>query len=420
MVAARRPRRPVLACEMALQGGGQGVAALAVVRQRSLELSIVVTGREIARGDVLVERAGVHVGGHLQGGEPAAYRAARGDPADPQAAADGLRQRVDVDHVGRGARAQARRLGALVAQGGVDAVLEDEERALLRELDQPLPAGRREIAARRVVARRLERAQLHLVARQHALQRGDVEAVLVDGDADDAGAGVLERGEQAGERRRLDHRHVVGAEHRPRHEVEALPGPGGDDDLLGRSRESGRCAAPRQLLAQLRQALGVEIGEGGAARLRQHLVGDRPQLGHRVELAGRPPHGQGDDVLLPRGAELVLQDLRGVRQAPLGQHVGLPLAVPGLGRRGRPRRHEGPASDARGHVAQLGQPPVHARRGQVVDRGGGGQLAGGGELVAGRQAPGVDCLHEEVHERAGDRTVLGAVQSRKRRQIKFV
>src|SRR4030088_1349121 len=51
-----------------------------------------------------------------------------GYPADPQAAADGLRERVDVDHVRWGLGAQAPRPRALVAQRRVHALLQHEER----------------------------------------------------------------------------------------------------------------------------------------------------------------------------------------------------------------------------------------------------------------------------------------------------
>src|SRR6267378_6812268 len=80
VVPPRRPRGPALAGEMPVQGGHERIAALAVVRQGALELAIVVARREVAGGDVLVQRAGVDVRVHLQRGQATEDRTARGNP----------------------------------------------------------------------------------------------------------------------------------------------------------------------------------------------------------------------------------------------------------------------------------------------------------------------------------------------------
>src|SRR6185312_2577297 len=76
----------------------------------------------------------------------------------------------------------------LEAQVGVDAVLGDEEVAGDRQLGEAVAALRREVAPGGVLAGGLEHAQLHLVAGEHALERVDVEAVLVHRDPDHARA----------------------------------------------------------------------------------------------------------------------------------------------------------------------------------------------------------------------------------------
>ena len=118
--------------------------------------------------------------------EAVEHRPARGDPADPQAAADDLRERVHVQHVRRAPLRAARSSARPRSAGRVDAVLEDEEVALARQLDQLRPALGGQVDARRVLARGLHRDQLHLVAGEHLLERVHVQAVAVDGNADDA------------------------------------------------------------------------------------------------------------------------------------------------------------------------------------------------------------------------------------------
>jgi hypothetical protein len=68
------------------------------------------------------------------------HRPAGSDPAGAKSRAHGLRERVDVDHVAGRQRSQRPRVVALEAQVAVDAVLEDEETVLARELDEPLAA----------------------------------------------------------------------------------------------------------------------------------------------------------------------------------------------------------------------------------------------------------------------------------------
>ena len=224
--------------------------------------------REVARGEVLGQRRGVDVGVELELHEAAEDRAARRDPADAQPAADRLRERVDVDDVRRRLLAQARQRGAVVADRRVDAVLEDEEAARARELDEALAAPRREVGAGRVRARRLQRDELDLVAREDPLERVDVRALVVDRQRQHARAGRLQRAEDAGERRRLDDGDVAGVRSRAGDEVDRLARAGGDEDLVGGCRVARVAAELGEALAQRGEALDLEVARDGARRTR--------------------------------------------------------------------------------------------------------------------------------------------------------
>jgi len=73
---------------------------------------------------------------------------------------------------------QARLLGAVEADRGVDAVLQHEERALPRERGQPLGALVGEVATGGVLSGGPQRDELDLVASEDALERVHVEPTL--------------------------------------------------------------------------------------------------------------------------------------------------------------------------------------------------------------------------------------------------
>ena len=91
------------------------------------------------------------------------------------------------------------------------------------------------------------------MAGEHPLERVDVEAVLVHGDADHARAGALERdsSRRMSATRRNDD--VARLEQRARHEVDALAGARGDDDLVGLLGQAALARRAGELLAQLGQ-----------------------------------------------------------------------------------------------------------------------------------------------------------------------
>ncbi len=115
---------------------------LAVEGARPFGLRRVGAAREVAGERELVQGRRVDVVGALRGDDPVEHRAAGRDPAEPQAAPERLRERVDVDHVSRGLGAQRRSLLAGEAQVAVDAVLEQEEPVATGELQQPCPPRR--------------------------------------------------------------------------------------------------------------------------------------------------------------------------------------------------------------------------------------------------------------------------------------
>ena len=336
------------------------LGAEAVADARLGQQAVVAVAREVARRDVLVERGRVQVGGHLQRHEAVEDRAARGDPADAHAAADRLRERVDVDHVARRLAAQRRRRVAVEGQPRVDAVLEHEERALARQLEQALAALAGEMAAGRVLARGLERDELDRVAREHALERLDVEAVGVGGDAEHARAGRLEGAEDPDVRRRLDADDVVLADDRARDEVDRLARAGGDQDLLAVDGEALLLAEQAELVAQLRHALDVrvrervrpELGEGGGRR--------GGQLGYRQRLHRGQPDAEGDHVRPGDAAHRLLQDALASVHAGGRQRDRLPVVVQLVGGERRQRAHERALADRGREVAELAQAPVDA------------------------------------------------------------
>ena len=142
----------------------QDVAALAVEGARPLDVPGVLAGGQEARDRELGQRGAVHVVGALLAQDALAHRPTGGDPADPQPAADRLRQRVDVDHVAPGLAAQRARVLALEAQVAVDPVLDDEEAVAPCQLQQARAARRREVEPGRVVAARLDREKADLLA----------------------------------------------------------------------------------------------------------------------------------------------------------------------------------------------------------------------------------------------------------------
>jgi hypothetical protein len=87
----------------------------------------------------------------------------------------------------------------------------------------------------------------------------------------------------------------------------------------------------------------------------------------------------------------------------IGKGVELPV-VAQLGAAGRGQRaDEGAAAHARGHVAELREPPVHAGGGEVVHPHQLRELARRRQLLAGLELAGLDRGREAVHDLLGQR-----------------
>jgi len=197
-----------------------------------------------------------------------------------------------------------------------------------------------------------------------------------------------------------------------RDERDRLLGTGGDDDLVCVLGVAVGAAASRDLLTQIKQSLGGEVGQCSAADLREHLGGDARQLVGGVGAGCGPARGQRDDVVAPGQRERVCQHLLGVREIVLRQRVHLPVVtvLGAAGRRERP--YERSAPDLGGHVAELGELAVDASGGEMVDACLGGQLAGWRELRARSELARLDGGGEAVDELLRDRDAALPVEIR--------
>ncbi len=303
-----------------------------------------------------------------------------------------------------GARSRSRRSGgAFVADRRVDAVVEDEEPARARELDELVAALRREVGAGRVRARGLQHDELDLVAREDPLEHVDVGAVGVDRQREHARARGLERREAAGERRRLDDRDVTGAERRASDEVDRLARARGHEDLVGAACVAGLDTELGEALAQLGQALDLQVVGDGARRLAGDVGGDLRELLRRAQLGVRKPRAERDRVLRVGRVQRVAQHLVGVGQRARREHAELPVVVDRPRTRARRGRrdvaaHERAAPDGRADVAELREAPVHAHGREVVDAGVRGERARRRELGPRLEVAVVDELRDVLDE----------------------
>ena len=298
---------------------------------------------------------------------------------------------------GASARRRRQRL-AVEAHRRVDAVVEDEEAARAGELEQALAARGREVGAGRVLARRLQRDELDLVAGEDALERVDVGALGVDGQRQHARAGRLQRRERC---RRTS------ATRRPRRRrgsssaraTRSIAWRAPDVTRISSAlvRVAGVAAELGEALAQLRQPLDLEV-VGDRARV---LARDLRRRSRRAPATGtaRGPGSPSRARSRRRRAARAASRAASRRRRTAGAARACRAASrrrrrsPRAGRRLRTRHaaaHERPAPDGGRDVAELGEPAVHAHGGQVVDAGVGGQRARRRQLRAGRELAAVD------------------------------
>jgi hypothetical protein len=205
---------------------------------------------------------------------------------------------------------------------------------------------------------------------------------------------------------------VIGIQQRPSDEVDPLARAGGDEDLVGAGGVAGVHAEPGQPLAQLREALDLEIAGDRRRLVARDLGRDLRQLARgaerRVGKAGR----ERDRAAGVRHVQRVAQHLVGVGERACREHRVLPVA--GVGARGRCRGRtladERPAADRRGDVAQLREAAVDAHGGEVVDAGVGGERAGRRELRPRLELAAVDEGGDPRDELLGERDLAAALE----------
>src|SRR5262249_50313804 len=146
---------------------------------------------------------------------------------------------------------------------------------------------------------------------------------------------------------------------------------------------------------------------------------DPRQLAGRVEARRGPAGRQRDHVGLLGKTERVVHHLLGVRLIAVGQRVDLPLVAVLLDSRRERRGGADGGAAARGgrYVAELGQAPVRACGGEVVDLRLGRQRPRGGQLLPRLEHAVVDRAREAVDELLRDRRRPVPVQAR---QVYFV
>ena len=198
-----------------------------------------------------------------------------GQVAHPDAGADRLRERRRVDHVVGGVQRQHRGLGlAREAQLHVGVVLEQHEVVLLGQGHQLLALLARERAAGRVVEVGDDVGQGRpRAALERALQRGHVDAVVLQRDGQELGSQLAQRQQRAVVARGLDHHQVAGLDQRGEQERVGLHRAVGGDHLLGRHPLAVRDPLHQRLVARRRavreracRVLG-ERGIGGGAQV---------------------------------------------------------------------------------------------------------------------------------------------------------
>ena len=213
-------------------------------------------GEPVALGEVgaheqLRQRRGAEVRGALAEVELVEHGPRRGAPAQAQPGREDLRERAEVDHeLAAVERVQRRQRLALVAQHPVRVVLEHEQLAAARDLDQPAAALERHRHPRGVLERRhrvdeLRRAARGVEALELGLEQVDVHAVLVHADLHDVGLVGDEHRHRAGIRRALGDHDVARVDQRLADEVDHLLAAGGHEQVVGLDLHATRPPSPR-------------------------------------------------------------------------------------------------------------------------------------------------------------------------------
>ena len=268
-----------------------------------------------------------------------------------------LRERVDVDHVRRARPRSARPGLAVEGERRVDAVLEDEERALAREGEQALARARargaRPVGFWQAVWSATSLTWWRASTRSSASTSRPSASV---GIADHARAGRLERAEDADEGRRLDADDVVRAARRAR-ATRSIAWRAPVVTMISSASAAKPCCRPTQRRAAraARAALDVGVGERVGAELGE--TSPRPRRARRPgsdSSAGRPMPSEITSGSRGRAHRLLEHAARGRRQRGRAARR-LPVVVELVRGERRQRAHERAAADGGREVAELAQ-----------------------------------------------------------------
>ncbi len=151
--------------------------------------------------------------------------------ADADARRDQLGERAHVQDTLRRERPERGLLGAAIAQQAVGRVLEHVDAVLLAQLDDPPALGARAGRTRRVLEVRDRVEELRARAADRGLERTDVGAVRLEGNADHGRAVATQHGDRPVVGRRLGEHDVAGLEQREAEELDDLQRTVGGEDL---------------------------------------------------------------------------------------------------------------------------------------------------------------------------------------------
>ena len=375
-----RLRREVLAQRL-----DHRVAAAAVDLDQAVDVLAPAPFGEVLADEVLGQGRGAEVGGLLAEDDLLHHRRRRHRPAEPDAGGEDLREGADVDdEVAAVELVERRQRLAAEAQQAVGVVLDDEQLAPPRQLDQaPPPLERHRHPGGVLEARhRVDEFRpppLAVEPRQHRFQLVDPHPVLVAVDLDRLGLVAAEDRHRAGVGRRLADDDVAGIDQRLADQVDRLLAAGGDDHVVG----VGQHPLGAHHLDDAVDRLGEALGRPVLERLGGRLLRDPRHL--RGEGLGREGRGVGQaagqrDHLGPRRDRHQVAHRRGAHHAGArGEEAGVALQVAAAGvgappvgrlfhpwsvgfRRELPRRQPGSSSASASRSGCSPAPPARTAR----------------------------------------------------------
>jgi hypothetical protein len=271
------------------------VAAAAVDVAQREHVVVPVALAEVLGHEQLRQRRGAQIALLLAEVHLLLHGAGRDGPADADPGGEDLRERAEVDDERAAVkRPQRRQRVALVAQEAVRVVLEHQQLALVRDLDEALAPRQRQRHAGRVLEVRdrvdeLRAPALAVEPLEHLLERVDAHAVAVHLDLHDVGLVGGERRYRAGVCRRLGDDHVAWVDQRLADEVDHLLAAGRDQHVRGVDLGLLGGHHLRDALRNAAHALGRRVLQCPRAALRGDVAEDRGEaLGGERARVGQP------------------------------------------------------------------------------------------------------------------------------------